>query len=196
VLFWFRTPPQIKVGREPFTDEVRRAIEKQNPGLKFDWVRLMATPIPAPDAEHWRERRRAEKAARQAMRETEETEPAEEEGLAGLPAQAEQEGQAGLAGLAGQAGKEDDESDDENEDNVLSDERLVQADTAIRASESQEAGPALAPVSGGEPVAGGRRRRRRGRRRRHQTVQPSSGSAAAASEPVVPNVPVPPTEEV
>src|SRR6185436_4121288 len=61
VLFWFRTPPQIKVGREPFTDEVRRAIEAQNPGLRFDWVRLMATPIPAADAEHWREKRRTEK---------------------------------------------------------------------------------------------------------------------------------------
>jgi hypothetical protein len=77
VLFWFRTPPQIKVGREPFTEEIRRAIEAQNPGLRFDWARLMATPIPAPDAEHWRERRRAERAARQAMQEPEEGTPSE-----------------------------------------------------------------------------------------------------------------------
>ena len=69
LLFWFRTPPQVKVGRLPFTDDVRRAIEAQNPGRPFDWPRLLATPIPPPDAEHWRERRRAEKAAKQAARE-------------------------------------------------------------------------------------------------------------------------------
>jgi hypothetical protein len=82
ILFWFRTPPQVKVGREPFTDEVRRAIETQNPGLRFDWPRLMATPIPAPDAEHWRERRRMERAARQAAREPDDAEPGEQSGPA------------------------------------------------------------------------------------------------------------------
>ena len=72
ILYWFRTPPGVKVGRLPFSEDVQRAIEAQNPGVAFDWKRLLATPIPppAPDVERWRERRRlekAEKAARRAM---------------------------------------------------------------------------------------------------------------------------------
>ena len=67
VLYWFRTPPGVKVGRLPFDDEMRRIVEAQNPDLRFDWPRLLATPIPVPpaDTERWRERRRAERAARE-----------------------------------------------------------------------------------------------------------------------------------
>ena len=73
ILYWFRTPPGIKVGRAPFDDELKRQIEAQNPGVTFDWPRLLATPIPPPpvEQERWRERRqveRAEKAARAARR--------------------------------------------------------------------------------------------------------------------------------
>jgi hypothetical protein len=72
-LYWFRTPPGVRVGRLPFDADVQRAIEAQNPGITFDWKRLLATPIPPPsvDVERWRERRRverAEKAARRALR--------------------------------------------------------------------------------------------------------------------------------
>jgi hypothetical protein len=71
ILYWFRSPPGIKVGRAPFDDELRRRIEAQNPGVTFDWPRLIAAPVPSPPAEQerWRERRdivRAEKAARAA----------------------------------------------------------------------------------------------------------------------------------
>src|SRR5438105_1242191 len=71
ILYWFRTPPGIKVGRPPFDEEMRRRIEAQNPGVTFDWAQLEATPVPPPsaDVERWRERRRvdrAEKAARAA----------------------------------------------------------------------------------------------------------------------------------
>src|SRR5438270_405572 len=69
ILYWFRTPPGIKVGRPPFDAEMRRRIEAQNPGVTFDWAQIEATPVPPPsaDVERWRERRRvdrAEKAAR------------------------------------------------------------------------------------------------------------------------------------
>jgi hypothetical protein len=66
ILYWYRTPPGVKVGRVPFDDEVRRLIETQNPGVRFDWPRLLATPQPPPNAdiERWRERRRNERAAR------------------------------------------------------------------------------------------------------------------------------------
>ena len=68
VLYWFRSPPDIKVGREPFDPEIRRALEKQYPEITFDWRAIAETPIPSADADKWRERRRAERAAKHAAR--------------------------------------------------------------------------------------------------------------------------------
>lgn len=78
VLYWFRTPPGVKVGRPPFDDGMRRAIEERNPGVSFDWKRILATPIPplAPDVERWRDRRSAERAERAARKTEQATETA------------------------------------------------------------------------------------------------------------------------
>jgi hypothetical protein len=64
LLYWFRTPPNVKLGRAPFDDAMRRAIEAQHPDIRFDWKRILATPIPSAEDEMWRERRRAVKAAK------------------------------------------------------------------------------------------------------------------------------------
>ena len=77
VLYWFRTPPDIKVGREPFDPAVRRALEAQNPDVTFDWREIVETPIPSADADKWRERRRAERAAKHAAVEEESVEAAD-----------------------------------------------------------------------------------------------------------------------
>jgi len=66
VLYWYRSPPDVKVGREPFDPELRRALEKQHPDITFDWRAIVETPIPSADADKWRERRRAERAAKHA----------------------------------------------------------------------------------------------------------------------------------
>ena len=71
VLYWFRSPPDMKVGREPFDPEVRRALEAQNPDVTFDWRAIAETPIPSADADKWRDRRRAERAAKYAVAEIE-----------------------------------------------------------------------------------------------------------------------------
>ena len=68
VLYWFRTPPGVKVGREPFDAATRRALEAQYPSVAFDWKKIVETPIPSADAEKWRERRREEKALRRAKK--------------------------------------------------------------------------------------------------------------------------------
>jgi hypothetical protein len=65
ILYWFRSPPNVKVGREPFDEGIRIALEKQNPDVDFDWPQILATPIPSADAEHWREKRRRAREARQ-----------------------------------------------------------------------------------------------------------------------------------
>ncbi len=89
VLYWFRTPPDIKVGRAPFDAEVRRALEKQNPDITFDWRAIEETPIPSADADKWRERRRAERAAKHAARAEEESAgaPDDAEGAASAAAE-------------------------------------------------------------------------------------------------------------
>ena len=76
VLYWFRSPPDVKVGREPFDPAVRRALEAQNPDITFDWRAIVETPIPSADADKWRERRRAERAAKHAAAAEEEPEDA------------------------------------------------------------------------------------------------------------------------
>jgi len=69
VLYWYRTPPGVKVGRPPFDEETRHKLEAQNPDVTFDWPTIVATPFPPPaENEQWRERRRAERAAKQAQR--------------------------------------------------------------------------------------------------------------------------------
>jgi hypothetical protein len=66
VLYWFRTPPGVKVGRSPFDLDMRRALEAQNPDVQFDWEAIIHTPIPPPvEPERWRERRRVERAFRE-----------------------------------------------------------------------------------------------------------------------------------
>lgn len=79
VLYWFRTPPNVRVGREPFDAEVRRALEAQHPDVTFDWKTIVEAPIPSAETEKWRERRRAERASRQAAVEDDAAEPAEAE---------------------------------------------------------------------------------------------------------------------
>jgi hypothetical protein len=69
LLYWFRSPPNVKIGREPFDAVVRTALEQQYPDLQFDWPQILRTPIPSAEAESWRERRREERAARRSAAE-------------------------------------------------------------------------------------------------------------------------------
>ncbi len=53
LLYWFRTPPHVKVGRAAFDESAIRALEDQHPGVEFDWPRILATrpPVEAPEPE-------------------------------------------------------------------------------------------------------------------------------------------------
>ena len=52
LLYWFRTPPGVRVGRHPLDEQAIRAIEENNPSLAFDWGRMLKVqPPPQPDAE-------------------------------------------------------------------------------------------------------------------------------------------------
>lgn len=156
VLYVFRTPPGVRVGRDPFDAEVRRIIEAQNPGVEFDWLHLSNIPAPPPDVEHWRERRRAEKAARQA-RKAEEAEEADEPSdvASGSDAAAEAEGVR----------------------NESEQESAAASDAALEAA---PVGVASTPVEGAlAGRSGKRRRRRRGARKRAEP----GGALAVPADP-------------
>jgi hypothetical protein len=58
VLYWFRTPPGVKVGRPAIDPDAIRLIEEQNPDIEFDWPRILESqPPPAPAPEDPRQRR-------------------------------------------------------------------------------------------------------------------------------------------
>ena len=67
VLYWFRTPPGVKVGRAAFDPDTQRSLERQNPDVLFDWPQIVAARMPPPvPVENWREKRRAERAIKHA----------------------------------------------------------------------------------------------------------------------------------
>lgn len=167
VLYWYRTPPGVKVGRAPFDDEVRKTLESQYPGVTFDWKTFESTPMPPPEPEYWRERRRAERAARQA-RQLEEAEAQVQEAEAQGP---DSPGDAPA-------------SEAEAPEFPL---RVRHSDVAILPSETATApeGPlaegggsatAVAPAAVDVPPLPRGKRRRRGGRRRH--ARPASGHGA------------------
>ena len=49
MLYWFRTPPNVKVGRFSLDEAAIRAIEENNPDMRFDWntmLKVRVTPKP------------------------------------------------------------------------------------------------------------------------------------------------------
>ncbi len=189
VLYWFRTPPNVKVGREPFDDRVRRELETQNPDVVFDWRRILETPIPSADAEKWRERRRAERAAK-ALRKAG-TPEAAAQAVESAAEEAEEVGEPVL--LPGEAleGAEADEGvpeeADEPEDNgETSPDAPVHVLEAAAATVPLDSAipPDLSPPHASNvgthapPADGARRRRRRRRRRRGHGGQPGGGGGS------------------
>ena len=41
MLYWFRTPPNVKVGRLPLDADAIRAVEDNNPDVTFDWNKML-----------------------------------------------------------------------------------------------------------------------------------------------------------
>ncbi len=70
MLYWFRTPPNVKVGRLPLDAEAIRAVEVHNPDVTFDWKKMLKVrviPMSGPGAS-------AERGARKRTRRSSATE--------------------------------------------------------------------------------------------------------------------------
>ena len=48
LLYWFRTPPGVRVGRAALDEEAIRLLETHNPDVQFDWARLLKEAAPEP----------------------------------------------------------------------------------------------------------------------------------------------------
>ena len=176
VLYWYRTPPNIKVGRAPFDAEVQRALEAQNPNVVFDWRKIIDAPIPSADVEKWRERRRAERAEKAARR------PAATPGAADAAALPANTGSAIDDIEAADVFDPSDAQDDGIDAAIETAEAVLSSDTASAVS-------VAAPGATADPSAIRKRRRRR-RRRGHRPDSPTAPETATA--PAVPPNPVEP----
>ncbi len=63
ILYWFRTPPGVRVGRAALDEDAIRHIEDHNPDVEFDWTRILkgqgapeAVPVAAAPARGQRQR--------------------------------------------------------------------------------------------------------------------------------------------
>ena len=41
ILYWFRTPPGVRVGRAPIDEDAIRLIEEHHPDIQFDWPQIL-----------------------------------------------------------------------------------------------------------------------------------------------------------
>ena len=57
ILYWFRTPPGVKVGRPALDEEAIRRIEEQNPDIEFNWPKILEARAPDAPADEMRPRR-------------------------------------------------------------------------------------------------------------------------------------------
>lgn len=48
LLYWFRTPPNVRIGRAALDEGAIRLIEELHPDVEFDWPQILKTPIPLP----------------------------------------------------------------------------------------------------------------------------------------------------
>jgi hypothetical protein len=58
LLYWFRSPPAVRVGRPALDPDAIRGIEQANPDIVFDWPAILEARFPeAEPIESWRVRR-------------------------------------------------------------------------------------------------------------------------------------------
>lgn len=57
ILYWFRSPPHVEIGRPALDPETVRSIEASNPDLRFDWDEILRAKPQPPAQDQAREAR-------------------------------------------------------------------------------------------------------------------------------------------
>ena len=52
LLYWFRTPPGVRVGRAAIDEDAIRLLEQHNPDVQFDWTRILKQPMTSEAQSH------------------------------------------------------------------------------------------------------------------------------------------------
>ena len=171
VIYWFRTPPGVKVGRSPFDSATQRSLERQYPDIKFDWTQIVAARMPPPaPVENWREKRRAERAFKRARAE----ESAEVAEQVILPAEAEPLPPDG----------------DNAEMDAAVDEPGSGPEPDVVPAEGGDPAPSVLVAQAPPDAVSGTRRKRRRRRRGRRPERPPE----AAASPSTPDGPLDPAD--
>ena len=70
-MYWFRSPPHVKIGRAAFDEDAIRLLEEQHPDVEFDWDRILTTKPPAaPEVRDPRDSRAGRRPERRPAKET------------------------------------------------------------------------------------------------------------------------------
>ncbi len=158
VLYWFRTPPDIEIGRPALDDDAIRDIEKWNPDLTFDWEEILkAKPLP----------------------------PARDDPGGGRPQRRRSRGASPGGGTAADStGAQEPPRQGEPRPETLD---ARPGEPGSGASEQAAAPADTAETPGDPPSRRRRRRRRRGRRSGDEGAAPESGGSAEGSARVEPD---------
>jgi hypothetical protein len=151
LLYWFRTPPFVKVGRAALDREARERLELQYPDITFDWDRILREPpqtLTEQEAARRRDQRDARDARRRRKRPLETAEGAEESSFEAETAVPE-------------TGPSETAPETMEEDFLPADDVL----TVDGGGEAAAAAPGNRADAAHEPATRRRRRRRRGKRR-------------------------------
>ena len=52
ILYWFRTPPAVRVGRAAIDEDAIHLLEQHNPDVQFDWTRILKQPMTSEAQSH------------------------------------------------------------------------------------------------------------------------------------------------
>jgi hypothetical protein len=167
VLYWFRSPPDVRVGIRAFDESVQRALEARYPDVHFDWKTILSTPIPSADTEKWRERRRAEKAERAARN-----------------------------AAAAEEAAEAPDADEDEPGSEPGDAPVVTADAQDAKLNSAPSETSSNPASSTPGAPGDAARRKRRRRRGRRTGDARRESPQATADPGAPDTAAKPTDSV
>jgi hypothetical protein len=166
LLYYFRTPPYVKVGRAAFDAEAMERLEQQHPDIKFEWDRILRE-APQTLTEQEAARRKEQRDARDARRKR--RRPVETGSAGGAEAQAESPSDQPDATLQSVETPEDYEEDSPAGSDVIT--------TGTPESSAVSAARDTCPAT--ERV----RKRRRRRRRRGKKPDGEPGSNPPPGEP-------------
>ena len=193
ILYWFRTPPGVRVGRAALDEEAIKLIEEHNPDVEFDWTRILKGEGPERKP---RDRESPEEPPRLSAPIEESASTDVVDDTAGLHAPAESsvaEGKLGAEGLARLRARHaeilarisEGISDPARRDELNSQAERLNPDTWVTEAEVAAGLESYETVFESLRTAVGRRRKRRRRRSRGDrpaAAQPPSAETTAAED--------------